>query len=128
MKIGIKVDLSQMNMKGRHKDVVKALRRTVKTAAFLGEREMKKIAPVVKGRYRASINTKPQGLKAAVGPNVIYQDWVERGSRGVYIPKTHRNSSFKGHHVVKRAGDVIRRKVDDILKSELRKTGATGGR
>lgn len=64
------------------------LSRLVRQYGFLTQRIAQQLCPVDKGRLRASINTRVNGLVATVGTNVRYARAVEFGTKPrVIVPK-----------------------------------------
>ncbi len=117
--ISIKVDLSNLNLDKDKKAIAKGLVKGLKKSALLLERDIKKTSKVRTGRYRSSVKAVIRGLTARIGPHVIYSDWVERGRKGKHIPRTHKKSSFTGHHTVEKSAKKNENKIIRIIKAEI---------
>lgn len=119
--ISTKVDLSELKLDVKSKKMRKALQRGVSKGAFLLEGAMKRIAPVIKGRYRSSIAAEIGKLEANIGPHVVYGGWVEDGADSAHAPKTHKSSGFKGHKVVQKTAKSKERAVLNLINKEIGK-------
>lgn len=68
------------DFKGTPKQFLKTLKLVVKKAAFLVERESKRVTPVDTGRLRASIYTTLKPTMATVQPKTNYAYFVHEGT------------------------------------------------
>lgn len=61
---------------------------------------------------------KAEGIRS-IGPGKAYAGWLEDGSDSPFAPQTHRQSAFKGYHIVAKAEEKIGQKAVKIIAEGL---------